>query len=141
MITININRNTPIGAAIATLKKEAADRQSAAAILEALIATVTGEPTSPAEEGPRHRRRGKRGAGCGQAAIEIIRAAGRPLHGLTEILPALEARGYRIERSGLPTTLMRTKRIRRTAPGTFGLKDALYASNDVAAPESQKAGA
>ncbi len=127
-----LHRNMPIAAAIAALKKEAADRQSAAAILEALIATVGSEPRSVGDDGPRRRRRGKRRDGSARVAIEIIRAAGRPLHGLREIVPALEARGFHIKKSGLPTTLMRSGGIERTAPGTFGLKAAAEGSSDAA---------
>jgi len=56
------------------------------------------------------------------AALEILRAAGRPMHGLSEILPALEARGLVVSRYALAGNLMRTGAVERTGRGTFGLK-------------------
>jgi hypothetical protein len=42
------------------------------------------------------------------------------MHGLHEILPALQARGFVLRsRAGFATTLLRTGQVRRTAPGTF----------------------
>ena len=55
--------------------------------------------------------------------MEILREAGRPMHGLTELLPALEARGIKVKHTaGLATILMRTGMVERTAPGTFAVK-------------------
>jgi hypothetical protein len=45
------------------------------------------------------------------------------MHGLREIIPALESQGYRLKhRAGLATTLMRSGVVERTAPGTFAVK-------------------
>ncbi len=126
-----LHKNMPIGAAIAALKREVADRQSALAILEALLAPSGQSAPTTTNGTTRRRRKGKRRGGSARLAVEIIRAAGRPMHGLTEIIPALEARGLKFKNpSGLATALMRTGEIERTAPGTFGLKDGSGRSND-----------
>ena len=52
-----LHKNMPIGAAIATLKREVADRQSALAILEALVAP-SGQPAPTAKGATRGRRKG-----------------------------------------------------------------------------------
>ena len=96
-----MNRNTPIGDFVSLLKREIADRQALLATLEPLL---TPPPRS----------------GVGRAAVEILREAGRPMHGLREIVPALEAKGFEFKtQAGFATTLLRTGYIRRTAPGTF----------------------
>jgi hypothetical protein len=122
-----VNKNMTIAAAISALKKEAAERLSAASILEAVTASGVSEvgvsEPAPASNDGRRRTRRKRGEGAGRVAVEIIRNAGRPLHGLTEIVPALEARGIKIRSSGLPTCIMRTGQAIRVAPGTYGLKN------------------
>ena len=127
-----MNKSTTIGAALAALRKEVADRQSAMAILEALVATGASDAGHAEPGTSRRRRRGKtRPGGVGQITIEIIRAAGRPLHGLREIVPALQARGLKPRSTaGLATTLLRTGAIERTAPGTFGLKVGARGSGD-----------
>lgn len=54
------------------------------------------------------------------ASVRILREAGRPMHGVHELVPALAARGFRIKYgSGLGTLLLRTGEIERTAPGTY----------------------
>ncbi len=126
---MHMNAQTPIGVAITLLRKEIDERKTALSILEALVAQgVTALPAVANGAGPASRggrRRGGRGGKqtVGQAAVAIMRAAGRPLHGLREIIPALEAQGYKIShRAGLATTLLRTGEVVRTSPGTFAVK-------------------
>jgi hypothetical protein len=98
-----MDRTTPIGDVLSLLKREIAERQAIVAKLESLLTPM-----------PRTR------TGVGEAAAEILRAVGRPMHGLREILPALEERGFIFKtRQGFGTMLIRTGRIRRVAPGTF----------------------
>lgn len=102
-----MNRETSVGELLATLKTEIAERQQ---LVDALEARVGPEV------------RGSRGMGA--AAVEILRAAGRPMHGIRDILPALEAQGYRLpSKAGFATTLMRTGQIVRVAPGTFAYEE------------------
>jgi hypothetical protein len=105
-----------INAAIALLRKEIGDRQSALAMLEALIASGSNGATSVAAAIDKG---GERQVGMGKAAVEILAAAGRPMHGTSEIVPALAARGFVVKTRGLATMLLRTNKIERTAPGTF----------------------
>ena len=131
---MRVTEQVPIGTVMAMLRKRIEDMQSALAVLEALVAG--GTETAPMEyvswtvpipgpgsvEPTRKRRRRKR-MSVGDAAVELLRAAGRPMHGLREIVPALLADGFKIANpSGLATSLMRTGLVVRTAPGTFGLK-------------------
>jgi hypothetical protein len=127
---MQLNQDMPIGSAIALLKKEIDDRQRALTALEAMVSQSAGRGAVAQVNGhapraaPTSGRGGKRPK-IGEAAVEILRAAGRPMHGLREVLPALEAQGYKIShRAGLATMLLRTKRVVRTAPGTFALKEA-----------------
>jgi hypothetical protein len=120
-----MNREMPIGAAIALLKKEIADRQSALSVLEALVAQgVQAGPSTTASGTAQRARRGGKKLSVGKASVEILRAAGRPMHGGRELIPALEAQGYRIKHkgAGMATTLLRTGEIERTSPGTFAFK-------------------
>lgn len=97
-----MDRSTPVGDFLSLLRREIADRQVLVAKLESML--------TPS---PRTR------TGLSQAAVEILQKAGRPMHGLREILPALEARGFAVSKKGFATALIRSGRIRRIAPGTF----------------------
>ena len=116
----------PIGAAIAHLKKEIADRQSALFVLEALVAQgvhIAPGATIVSNGVPARGRRGKK-MSLAQAGVAILQAAGRPMHGGRELVPALEAQGHKVKHpNGLATTLMRTKQVERTSPGTFAFKE------------------
>lgn len=129
---MHVDSGASIGSVIALLRKEIAERQTALYMLEALIAGGTspasaanGVPLPPlpvaAASGPQRRKRPTQS--IARAAVELLRATGRPMHGLREIIPALEAQGYKFKhKTGLATTLMRTGKVDRTAPGTFALK-------------------
>jgi hypothetical protein len=128
---MRVSPETPISVVMTTLQKEIDERKSMLAMLQALVASGAS-PSAPFTNGgvgapiitSGIRKRGsKRVGGVGAAAVQVVRAAGRPLHGLREIIPALEAQGYKIKhRAGLATTLLRTGALERVAPGTFGLK-------------------
>lgn len=129
---LRLSREMPIGAAIALLKKEIADRQSALFILEGLVAQ--GIQTAPVAAATANglNTRGRKGKGklsLAKAGVEILRAAGRPMHGGRELVPALEAQGYKVKHpNGLATTLMRTGEVKRTDPGTFAYKEGAEAA-------------
>jgi hypothetical protein len=128
---MQLNPGTTIAAAIAAMQKEREALGTAISVLQALVANgvspstavgVSGGVVVPFTAG-RRARRGGRKPSIAQASIDILRAAGRPLHGLRELIPELEAQGVRIKhKSGLATTLMRTGEVERTAPGTFRFK-------------------
>ena len=100
-----MDRSMTVGDLVSLLRREITERQALLAQLEARI-----------EDAPPPTKK----KGIGLAAVEIIQAAGRPMHGLDEILPALVARGYEVKRrEGFATTLLRIRGIRRVAPGTF----------------------
>ena len=102
-----MDRQTSVGDFLSTLKREIEERQRLVSELEARV----GAEPAPRKTGHTH------------AAVEILREAGRPMHGLDEVLPALEAMGYRpVSRAGFGTGLLRTGKIIRTAPGTFAYK-------------------
>jgi hypothetical protein len=118
-----VRRDMTVGDAITALKKEIQDRAKTLSVLEQMVANQgpEEEPGSHPrqDDAPRARRRSSPGS-VGSNAVEILQAAGRPMHGLRELLPALQARGLKPSKASLPTTLMRQKsRIRRTAPGTW----------------------
>jgi hypothetical protein len=103
-----MDRETTIGDFVSLLKQEIAERQK---LVDELESRVGKEPRATSR------------SGLGAEAIEILRAAGRPMHGLHELLPELERRGYTMRsRGNLAGALLSTKRITRTAPGTFALK-------------------
>jgi hypothetical protein len=118
-----MHSETPIGAAIALLKKEIAEKQAALNVLEGLVTQDSSGGARPPSNGAASRaRRGKKTT-VGKAAVEILRASARPMHGIREIIPALESDGYKVKhKAGLATTLLRTGEIERTAPGTFAFK-------------------
>lgn len=114
-----MNEQTPIGSAIAQLKREIAERQSALAILQALVEKVP----APTANGHPPRGHPPRETGLVRAAVAVLKAAGRPMHGVSEVIPALEAQGYRVKhRSGFSSLLLRTGEVLRTAPGTFAYR-------------------
>jgi len=130
---MRVSPETPIGVTLTLLRKERDERNTAIAILEALIAqgvspsspvTVAGVTPVITTVGGKKYRAGKKGrASVASAALAILRAAGRPMHGLREIVPALEAQGYKLKhKAGLATTLMRSGDVERTSPGTFMAK-------------------
>jgi hypothetical protein len=114
----------PIATAIAILKKEIADKQAALSVLEGLVTQGAPSINAPSANGVTVRaRRGGKKLAIGKAAVEILKTAGRPMHGIREVMPALEAQGYKIKhKAGLATTLLRTGEVERTAPGTFAFK-------------------
>jgi hypothetical protein len=131
---MRVSPETPIGVTLTLLRKERDERNTAIAILEALIAQGVS-PSSPVNVagvtpittvgvGGKKYRAGKKGRqSVASAALAILRAAGRPMHGLREIVPALEAQGYKLKHKAvLATTLMRSGDVERTAPGTFMAK-------------------
>lgn len=101
-----MNREMSVGELLSELKREIADRQR---LVDELEARVGGEPA--------------RKTGMAAAAIAILKDAGRPMHGLHEILPALQAKGFVVgSRAGFSTALLRTGSVERVAPGTFRYK-------------------
>jgi hypothetical protein len=99
-----MNRETSVGDLLSQLKREIADRQR---MVDEIATRLVDEPKP---------RRG----GYTAAAVEVLRAAGRPMHALREVIPAIEAKGFAIgTRAGFATALLRTGKIVRTAPGTF----------------------
>src|SRR5271166_5025820 len=128
---MRVSADTPIGVLMTTLEKEIEERKTLVAMLRAVMATGVSPTTSFAASGGAvvpitsvtHRRRGGKKPSIAAASIEILRRAGRPMHGLREIMPALEAQGIRMRyKAGLATILIRTGEVERTAPGTFALK-------------------
>jgi hypothetical protein len=116
---IVFNSSTSLGSMIGVLEREVEEKTKALFILKAFLAQpVTASTETPATS----RIRTARGANTHSAAktaVEILREAGRPLHGLREIVPALMARGYSISPAGLPSALIRFPEVVRVAPGTF----------------------
>ena len=115
-----LTREMSVAAAIAQLKKEVADRQAAAAILEALV-THRALPTSGIDSPPAERE-GQRPS-VAEAAVQILRTAGRAMHGSSELLPMLMADGYQIRANSLGSAILRTGQVVRTARGVFAFRD------------------
>ena len=128
---MRVTPDVTIGVLAAALQKEIDEKTSFLAMLKAVMAQGVS-PATPYGAGggggsvvpitSGKRRRGKKPT-IAAASLEILRAAGRPLHGLREILPALEAQGIKIKhKAGLATVLMRTGEVDRTSPGTFAVR-------------------
>lgn len=128
---MRLNPEMTLTAGIAAMEKEREALGTAISMLRALIAsgvspgTVVGTSNGvvvPITPGKRPRRGGKKPS-IAAASLEILRQAGRPMHGLRELLPALEAMGLKVKhKAGLATILMRTGEVVRTSPGTFAMK-------------------
>src|SRR5579884_4313785 len=102
-----MDRDMSVGDLVSLLKQEIAERQK---LVEQLRARL-GETSTP------------RKSGVAAEAVEILRSAGRPMHGLREILPELQRRGFVPgSRAGFATALLRTGNVIRTAPGTFAYR-------------------
>jgi hypothetical protein len=102
-----------VQALVCLLEREIEERRT---LVAALRARMGGEPKAA----PAARR-----TGVGAAVVAILREAGRPMHGLGEILPALNARGFEVSRrAGFASVVLRTGQTVRTAPGTYALKSA-----------------
>lgn len=120
-----MNKNTTIGEALKRLEKDIDDFRRVKFALEGLIqpgVSRTGPNGLPASavNASVHARTGQSVA---VAALAILSAANRPLHGLTEIVPALEAQGFHVHPHGLATTLLRSGLIVRVGRGTFALRE------------------
>jgi hypothetical protein len=107
-----------VGDAIASLRKEIQDRAKALSVLEEMVANSGPESPAPMIQG-RRRRKGGPPQSVGAHAVDVLHTAGKPMHALREILPALLARGLKVSKQSLPTTLGRQKELRRTARGTW----------------------
>jgi hypothetical protein len=93
-------------------------------IQKAIEGLRVGSPENPEPTGPAkwdRRRRG--GNSIVSSALSILREGGRPMHALSEILPALEAKGHTgVQISNLYSMIMRSGHAVRTAPGPFEYK-------------------
>jgi hypothetical protein len=116
-----VNDRTTIGDAKTDLRQRIANQQTALHILEALTAPMPRSTVGPSHTEGTPARKRRNNVGVGRAAIEILRRAGRPMHGLSEIVPALQAAGYHVHAHGLATTLLRTGLVERTGRGTFAV--------------------
>ena len=125
---MRVSPDMTVGALAATIRKEIEERKTFLAMLDAVMAQgvspstpYTGSSAVPITSA--ERRRGGKKPSVAAASLEILREVGRPMHGLRELLPAVEARGLKVKhKAGYATTLMRTGQIDRVAPGTFALK-------------------
>jgi hypothetical protein len=123
--TTFMNRNTTIGDALKYLDQNIERFRSARFMLEALIhgPDDPGKPPTPPASAVNAAVRVRTGLSVANAAIDILRAANRPMHALAEIVPALQAAGYKVHPHGLATTLLRTGQVVRVARGTFALRE------------------
>ena len=128
---MRVSPDMTVGALAATVRKEIEERKTFLAMLEAVMAQgvspstpYTGGSVVPITSAIKHRRgRGGKKPSVAAASLEILRQAGRAMHGLRELLPAVEAQGLKVKhKAGFATTLMRTGRVDRVAPGTFAIK-------------------
>jgi hypothetical protein len=113
-----MNKNTTIADVLTHLDQRIENLRGLKFGLEALVhapaaPTDPNLPPTPPASAVNAATHARTGQSVATAAITILEAAQRPLHGLTEVVPALEAAGYRVSRNGLATTLLRTGRRRR----------------------------
>ena len=123
-----MNKNNTIGDALRYLDQNIEKFRGLKFALEALIHPGQGpadpnRPPTPPASAVNAAAYARTGLGVATAAVAILEAAERPLHGLTEIVPALEAAGYRVSRHALATTLLRNARIVRVGRGTYALRE------------------
>jgi len=117
-----MNRGMSVSGVMLVLERDIAKKT---ALLKALVAIVPQAKTRKraAKQSVTPKR-----PSLGVAVVDILRAAHRPMHGLREILPALESRGYRVtDRPGLATTILRRPEVERTAPGTYAVRETVVA--------------
>src|ERR1700723_434599 len=108
-----MDREMTVQALMCLLEREIEERRALIGALKARMG-----------DGPQPTRTMRR-MGIGAAAVDVLREAGRPMHGLHEILPALKGRGFDVgRRGGFASVVLRTGQIERTAPGTYALKPA-----------------
>lgn len=115
-----MDQNIPVAVVVEQLKQEIAERQALVSKIESIASKLAPAPaSSPALPPPPSGRPWS----IAEATIEILKNNnGKPMHGRSEIIPALELRGIKVKHPGsLATVLLRNKFIKRTAPGTFGL--------------------
>lgn len=115
-----MDRDTTVREFVCALKREIEERRTLIAALEARV----GSDEKPEPASPRVCR-----TGMTSAVLDILREAGRPMHALNEVIPALEARGFTVRsKGGFATLMLRTGQVVRTAPGTYALKPAVDAA-------------
>lgn len=122
---MHVSPQTTIGVTMTMLRRELDERRTMLSMLEAITgrgaAPLITAPDAPTATRPSRRHHDGRPS-IAAAAEAILRSANRPMHGLREILPLLEAQGYHLaHRASLAGTLTRGRRIVRTAPGTFAV--------------------
>jgi hypothetical protein len=113
-----MNDRTTLAEAKAAYREQIATATRALHLLEAITTAPLPRGAMPAPRVPRPERR----LSVARAAIEMLARAQRPLHGMTEIVPHLQAEGYNVHAHGLATTLLRTGLVERVSRGTFALK-------------------
>ena len=120
-----LDPKTTIEDAIKRLRAEIKERQQALTMLERLIVPSAPPPpslqavASPAIPAPAppptsvpapvKRRR----PGAGKVALQILREAGHPMHGVENIYPELVRRGVSIQKTAVQTALSREAGIRK----------------------------
>ena len=123
-----MNRNTTLGELLKYLDAQIEAHRRAKFAIEALLHPPSGPtdpdlPPTPPASAVNAATLARTGRSVGAAAISVLEVARRPMHGLSEIVPELEAAGYRVSRGGLTTTLLRTGRIVRVGRGIYALRE------------------
>jgi len=121
-----MDSTTPIGEVIAALEREIEDKRRTLATLKALLVGAPRE-VRITENGPVIAVLGGNAGAhkvmtVGGAAVEILRDAGRPLHGLRELLPMLQERGVKVDKNTLPTALGRQTVLKKVEPGVWAYR-------------------
>lgn len=132
-----MNKNATVDDLLQLLDRKIEDYRHLKFAVEAIVhpgkrPTNPSLPPTPPASAVNAATHARTGQSVGSAALAILRAANRPMHGLSELVPALERQGYRVSRHGLATTLLRTGQVVRTGRGTFAARE-LHERNGMAA--------
>jgi hypothetical protein len=128
-----MNPNMTVRDAIAQLEAEIQEKNTLLAALRAAVDNGTPSPVTRVFKLPRPPKRNHKKPAAAPispggslksmtvaaAATQVLKEAGRPMHGRRELLPALLHRGVKVDETTLPVAAKRSKNIERTAPGTY----------------------
>jgi len=114
-----MDSTTTIGDAITLLEREIEDRRRALSVLKAMVGLSPSQLPLTGTNKPANGSASRKAVTVGGAAVEILQAAGRPLHAMRELLPLIQERGIKVSKTTLPTALSRQKALKKVEAGVW----------------------
>jgi hypothetical protein len=112
-----LNRSMTICDAILALRSEVDSKMHLLAELEKVFNEDVTAEANPAVAAVSKKKTSN--YGIGYEAAKILREAGRPMHAMREIHPALAAKGIKCAKAGLATSMTRSGLCQRVGRGLF----------------------